>query len=177
MRARLHANTAISLCRANGEAVPARAFCSRSDVSARHCHCPEFGVRVQNIDAAGTPLRMANTVLTLLSASQVRDFYARGFWCDETIYAAVSSHAARDPNRWAMRDRWRRYTYAQIVEASDRLTADLAARGLRQGDRVAVWLPSRLEAAVVLLACSRNGYVCCPSLHRDHTSGEIVDLL
>jgi acyl-CoA synthetase (AMP-forming)/AMP-acid ligase II len=120
---------------------------------------------------------MANTVLTLLSASQVRDFYARGFWCDETIYAAVSSHGARDPNRWAMRDRWRRYTYAQIVEAADRLTADLAARGLRQGDRVAVWLPSRLEAAVVLLACSRNGYVCCPSLHRDHTSGEIVDLL
>jgi acyl-CoA synthetase (AMP-forming)/AMP-acid ligase II len=120
---------------------------------------------------------MANTVLTLLSASQVRDFYARGFWRDETIYGAVRGHASKNPERSAIRDRWRRFTYAQIVEAADRLAADFDARGLRQGDRVAVWLPSRIEAAIVLLACSRNGYICCPSLHRDHTSGEIVELL
>jgi len=120
---------------------------------------------------------MANTVLTLLSAAQMRDFYARGFWRDETIYGAVHAHAARRPNAPAMRDRWRRFTYTQIVEAADRLAADLDARGLRSGDRVAVWLPSRIEAAIVLLACSRNGYICCPSLHRDHTSGEIVELM
>jgi acyl-coenzyme A synthetase/AMP-(fatty) acid ligase len=29
----------------------------------------------------------------------------------------------------------------------------------------------------VLLACSRNGYVCCPSMHRDHTVGEIIALV
>jgi acyl-CoA synthetase len=120
---------------------------------------------------------MANTVLTLLSASQVHDFYARGFWRDETIYGAVSAHAAKRPNAHAMRDRWRRLTYAQIVQAANRLAADLDRQGLRQGDRVAVWLPSRIEAAIVLLACSRNGYIFCPSLHRDHTSGEIVELL
>jgi acyl-CoA synthetase len=40
-----------------------------------------------------------------------------------------------------------------------------------------VWLPSRIENVVALLACSRNGYVCCPSLHRDHTAGEIFELL
>ena len=28
-----------------------------------------------------------------------------------------------------------------------------------------------------MIACSRNGYVCCPSLHRDHTVGEVVKLL
>jgi hypothetical protein len=39
-----------------------------------------------------------------------------------------------------------------------------------------VWLPSRVETAIALLACSRNGYVCCPSLHRDHTVGEIAAL-
>ena len=48
---------------------------------------------------------------------------------------------------------------------------------MRPGQRVAVWLPSRIESVVALLACSRNGYVCCPSLHRDHTVGEIVELL
>ncbi len=42
------------------------------------------------------------------------------------------------------------------------------------GNRVAVWLPSRVETAIALLACSRNGYVCCPSLHRDHTVEDVV---
>jgi hypothetical protein len=33
------------------------------------------------------------------------------------------------------------------------------------------------DPASALLACSRNGYVCCPSLHRDHTVGEVVALV
>ena len=49
--------------------------------------------------------------------------------------------------------------------------ASWRAAALRPGQRVAVWLPSRVETAIALLACSRNGYVCCPSLHRDHTVG------
>ena len=35
----------------------------------------------------------------------------------------------------------------------------------------------RAETVIALLACSRNGYVCCPSLHRDHTVGDTVSLL
>jgi acyl-CoA synthetase len=53
----------------------------------------------------------------------------------------------------------------------------LARRGVEPGQRVAVWLPSRIEAVVALLACSRDGTICCPSLHRDHTVGEVVELL
>jgi acyl-CoA synthetase (AMP-forming)/AMP-acid ligase II len=34
-----------------------------------------------------------------------------------------------------------------------------------------------VETAIALLACSRHGYVCCPSLHRDHTVGEVVALV
>jgi hypothetical protein len=30
---------------------------------------------------------------------------------------------------------------------------------------------------IVFMACSRNGYVCCPSLHQSYTSGEIITLL
>jgi hypothetical protein len=39
-----------------------------------------------------------------------------------------------------------------------------------------VWLPSRVETAIALLASSRNSYVCCPSLHSDHTVGDVVAL-
>ena len=120
---------------------------------------------------------MPNTILTLLSAAKLRSFYAAGFWRDDTIYSLVRAHAETTPDKFAMRDRLRRVTYCELVAAADRLAGDLHARGLRFGDRVAVWLPSRVETAVAVLAASRNGYVCCPSLHRDHTVGEIAALL
>lgn len=120
---------------------------------------------------------MTNTLLTLLSAERLAEHYRSGAWRDETIYALLHGHAARTPDRPAIRDRTRRLTYRELLAAVDMLAADLAARGVRPGQRVGVWLPSRIEAAVALLACSRNGYVCVPSLHRDHTVAEIVGLL
>jgi acyl-CoA synthetase len=75
------------------------------------------------------------------------------------------------PQAYAVHDRHRRLSYAELITAANRLAAHLAGHGIRPGDRVAVWLSSRVETALALLACSRNGYVCCPSLHRDHTVG------
>ncbi len=59
----------------------------------------------------------------------------------------------------------------------DAVASDLHAAGLKRGERVAVWLPNRVEAVAVLLACSRQGYVCNPSLHQNYRVGEIVELL
>jgi acyl-CoA synthetase len=120
---------------------------------------------------------MTNTILTLLSAELIRQYYAAGHWRDDTIYSLVREHARRAPDKPALRDRHRGVGYATLAAAVDALAADLAAHGVKPGERVAVWLPSRIEGVVALLACSRNGYVCCPSLHRDHTAGEILDLL
>jgi acyl-CoA synthetase len=120
---------------------------------------------------------MANTMLSLLSAERLAEYEAGGFWRDETIYATAARHAAAAPDAFAVRDRSRRVTYRELVAAADALAADLAARGVQPGQRVAVWLPSRIETAVALLACSRQAFVCCPSLHRDHTVGEIVELI
>ncbi len=118
-----------------------------------------------------------NTLLTRLSAEQIREYTAAGFWRGDTIYALVRSHARRDPESLAVRDRFRVLRYRELLTAADLLAADLARRGVRPGQRVAVWLPSRIESVVALVACSRNGYVCCPSLHRDHTIGEALGLL
>jgi acyl-CoA synthetase len=120
---------------------------------------------------------MGNTLLTLLSAEQIKHYYAAGHWRDDTIYSLVRDHAHRTPHKPALRDRFRRVDYATLTEAADALAAHLGARGVKPGERVAVWLPSRIEGVIALLACSRNGYVCCPSLHRDHTTAEIIDLL
>ena len=118
-----------------------------------------------------------NTVLTLLSVKQSGAFRKAGHWRDETIYSLVAENAKMRPLAFAMRDRLRRISYSELVAAADRLAAALQSQGVRAGQRVAVWLPSRIETALAMLACSRNGYVCCPSLHRDHTVPEIVDLL
>ncbi|HEY1545357.1 MAG TPA: class I adenylate-forming enzyme family protein [Xanthobacteraceae bacterium] len=120
---------------------------------------------------------MTNTILTLLSAELIRRYYAAGHWRDDTIYSLAREHARRTPDRPALRDRFRRVGYATLVAAVDALANDLAARGVKPGERVAMWLPSRIESVAALLACSRNGFVCCPSLHRDHTAGEILELL
>jgi acyl-CoA synthetase (AMP-forming)/AMP-acid ligase II len=118
-----------------------------------------------------------NMILTLLSTDRIAQHTAAGHWRDRTIYLEAAEHALRAPSAFAVRDRFRRLTYRELINAADRLAAELATRGIRAGQRIAVWLPSRVETAVVMLACSRNGYVCCPSLHRDHTVPQVKALL
>ena len=107
----------------------------------------------------------------------VARYTASGVWRDETIYRLAERQARTSPHAFAVRDRFRRLTYAALMDAADRLAASLASHGIQTGDCVAVWLPSGVETAIALIACSRNGYICCPSLHRDHTVDEVVRLL
>jgi len=118
-----------------------------------------------------------NTILSLLSAERLTEHYRSGFWRHDTIYSLVEQHARRSPDHCALRDCTRRVTYRQLLKDADTFAGDLARRGVRPGQRVSVWLPSRIETAVALIACSRNGYVCCPSLHREYTVAEVLALL
>jgi acyl-CoA synthetase len=120
---------------------------------------------------------MTSTILSLLSAEALKRNYAAGYWRDETIYALASRHATLAPDRFAIRDRFRRLTYRALVDRADALARDLALHGVRPGERVLLWLPSRIESAIIQLACSRQGYVYCPSPHRNHTVAEVVALL
>src|SRR5205823_14458426 len=98
-------------------------------------------------------------------------------WREDTLYTLLARHAARRPAAFALRDSRRRLTWAELQTIVDAVAADLDAADLKRGERVAVWLPNRVEAVAVLLACSRQGYVCNPSLHRNYTVAEIVELL
>src|SRR3954454_14040723 len=120
---------------------------------------------------------MTGPLLTLLNAPKLAAYTAAGWWGSKTLYALALRHSCETPDAFAIRDRQRRLSYAALVAAADRLAACLAGQGLRPGERVAVWLPGRVETAIALLACSRNGYVCCPSLHRDHTVDQVLELV
>lgn len=120
---------------------------------------------------------MSNTLLTLFNTDRYQDYYRTGFWRDDTVYSLVRAQAERAPDRIAVRSAQGDLTYGELLTQADAFASDLARSGVTAGQRVAVWLPSRPETVIALLACSRNGYVCCPSLHRDHTVGDIVGLL
>jgi len=120
---------------------------------------------------------VTNTLLTLHDPERARRYYAEGLWRRDTLYTLLCDHAARRPAAFAVRDWQRRLSWSGLRELVDGVAADLDAAGLKRGERVSVWLPNRVEAVVILLACSRQGYVCNLSLHRNYTVGEIVELL
>ena len=118
-----------------------------------------------------------STILTLHDPQIARGFYAKGWWREDTFYSLLRRHAHERPQDFALRDSRRRLTWSGLLQWVDTVAADLHLAGVKRGQRVSVWLPNRAEAVVVFLACSRNGYVCNPSLHQNYTVEEIAALL
>ncbi len=118
-----------------------------------------------------------STILTLHDPQTARENYLSGVWHQDTLYTLTRENARVRPNVCALRDPHRRLTWREVLASVDAIAHALYSQGLRQGDRVAIWLPNRIEAVLIFLACSRNGYVCCPSLHQNYTNAEIVKLL
>jgi acyl-CoA synthetase len=116
------------------------------------------------------------TILTLHDPRTARRHYDAGFWREDTMYGLLAQHAGERGAAWALRDSRHRLTWAQLLAWVDALAADLHEAGLRRGQRVSVWLPNRVEAVIVMLACSRNGYVCNPSLHQNYTVADVTQL-
>jgi acyl-CoA synthetase len=120
---------------------------------------------------------MTNRLLTLHDPALARRYYAEGLWRKDTLYTLLCDHAARRPEAFAVRDSRRRLSWSELRGVVDAVAVDLEEAGLKRGERVSVWLPNRVEAVAILLACSRQGYVCNPSLHQNYTVGEITELL
>jgi acyl-CoA synthetase len=116
-------------------------------------------------------------MLTLHDPQKTRENYASGAWHADTMFGLLQQHAHARPNGIALRDLFTTLSWSQVLQAVEQLALELHKAGLSAGDRVAIWLPSRVESVLVFMACSRNGYVCCPSLHQSYTSGEIITLL
>ena len=96
-------------------------------------------------------------MLTLQDIERARYFYERDWWGSDTLYTLLRASAARAPDRIAMRDSNSRLTFRAALQWVDAVAANLHRAGLRAGDRVSIWLPSRVETALVFLACSRMG--------------------
>ncbi|MFB9125793.1 cyclohexanecarboxylate-CoA ligase [Paraburkholderia dipogonis] len=120
---------------------------------------------------------MRSNMLTLHDPRLARDFYERGLWQNDTLYTLALKHAGERPQHYAFRDAYRRLTWNELIRWADSVAADLHDAGVRAGDIVASWLPNRVECWVLMLACSRAGYICTLSLHQNHTVDEVLTLL
>ena len=113
-------------------------------------------------------------LLTLHDPAEARDYYDAGLWRDDTLYGFAARWAAERGDAPALRDPSRRLTWRKLVAEADVVAAALHGAGLTSGDRVSVFMRNRVEAVIVFLACSRNGYVFNTSLHATYAPAEVA---
>ena len=67
-------------------------------------------------------------------------------------------------------------TFGELEARSNRVAAELAARGLGRGDRLGFFLPNRIEFLDLFLACVKRGIIVVPInvLYREREIGHIV---
>lgn len=78
----------------------------------------------------------------------------------------LSWAAARDPDRVAVRDGARAFTYRALDQRVNRLAHVLLGLGIRPGDRLLIQLGDRIEHLEALFACAKVGIVAAPVDHR-----------
>ena len=75
---------------------------------------------------------------------------------------ALTRTASHQPDREAVIDGGRRFTYRQLDEWVNRTAHGLAARGYTKGDTVAFFSGNGVEFLVGYFACAKSGLVCVP---------------
>jgi acyl-CoA synthetase (AMP-forming)/AMP-acid ligase II len=78
----------------------------------------------------------------------------------------LSDTRRRAPDQTALWFGDRRWTYAELDDATDRIAAALAAAGVRAGDRVALFLPNCPELVLGYFACFKLGAITVPLNYR-----------
>jgi fatty-acyl-CoA synthase len=93
-----------------------------------------------------------------------------------TLTNLISQHATANPQGIALIDRNKTWTYAGLLEASQRLATGLSQIGISAGDRVAFWLPNIAEYLALHLACGRLGAITV-SVNTRFRSSEVGDIV
>ncbi len=86
-----------------------------------------------------------------------RHYREQGYWQDLPLTDLLQQQAKRAPNKLALICGERRYTYAQLEQASERLAAQLSVRGLKAGDTAVVQLANVAEFYQVYFALLKIG--------------------
>lgn len=79
-----------------------------------------------------------------------------------SVLQAIINSARLNPRHPAAKDLDRELTYTELIEEVGRLGAGLQARGVNEGDRVALLIPNSVDFVAMALACLWVGAVFVP---------------
>jgi cyclohexanecarboxylate-CoA ligase len=105
---------------------------------------------------------MASGENVSLGQGQIEELFKRGPLLDKTVYGLLRLATLRAGDKIAIVEGALRLTYAQVLEATNRVVTVLRAIGIGHGDIVAVQLPNRHQFPLIEYALSAVGAVCVP---------------
>ncbi|MET0454307.1 MAG: AMP-binding protein [Mycobacterium sp.] len=99
---------------------------------------------------------------TRLTPDVIRQNSGPGLWEDNLIDGYLSEAAAHAPERAAVVDRGRSWSYGELDERVNRFASALRSRGIEHGEVVSWILPNWVEALIVHHAALRIGAISNP---------------
>lgn len=79
-----------------------------------------------------------------------------------SVHELLENAAGSAPEKIAIVDDKRRFSYRELQEEVDALVAELSALGIKKGDRIAVALPNWYETVVIYFAVGKIGAIVVP---------------
>jgi len=103
-------------------------------------------------------------------------YLACGMWGDLTLVERFRKHAAESPQKLAIIDAKRRYSYGELARLIDNLATNLLGLGIDRSQVVAVQVPNWGELPLIHFALNRIGALCLP-IHESWREMEVGHLL
>ncbi|KZB83931.1 (2,3-dihydroxybenzoyl)adenylate synthase [Amycolatopsis regifaucium] len=105
-------------------------------------------------------------------------YRAKGYWQGRLLGSILTDGAAKWPDRVALVDGDRKWTYRQLAAWAGQVASGLHTRGIGRGDRVLVHLPNFAEFVALVFGLFRVGAVPVLALppHRENEITHLADL-
>ncbi|MBR9986614.1 MAG: acyl--CoA ligase [Desulfosarcina sp.] len=110
--------------------------------------------------------------MILVSQEKIREYTKKGYWGEKTLLDILYTNAAENPAREALVDPYnrpaltgqdpKRFTYAQMTRAIDRIAVALEKAGIAKDDVVLIQLPNIVELILCYFAVARIGAISSP---------------
>ena len=98
---------------------------------------------------------------TRIDREKVEAFLAAGHWSRETMVGRYAAYARDFPDGIACRDGETEFTWRRLHEVTDRIAANLIARGIPRDGRALVQIPSSARETVLRIAFKKAGVLGC----------------
>lgn len=97
----------------------------------------------------------------LLDQEKIEGYLAAGHWSRVTMVERYAAYARDFPGKVACRDSEREFTWRELDELTERIAANLIARGVGRGARALAQMPSSNREMILRVALKKAGVIGC----------------